>query len=136
MNSKIDSRFDSNDIKLDRQSRDINELKNEIQEMNKHVENNNEIIRSSLNKLEQSVERMEVVAMNTEKNKTNENYSDKCKNTIPDKHKKLILPSEELSSYTKIIEELLSSINNCESVSYTHLVPIPSQLIIMLRTPT
>ena len=44
MNNKFDSRFDSNDIKLDRQSRDINELKYDIQEINKRCKNTHETI--------------------------------------------------------------------------------------------
>ena len=72
-------------IKFEIQNHNFNELKNEIQELNKCVESTAGTIRTSLNKLEQSVERMGVHAMKTEKNKTNENCSDKCKNTIPDK---------------------------------------------------
>ena len=56
INNKLDSRFDNNDIKLDRQSREINELKYEIQEINKSCKSTHETIMTSLNKLEQSVE--------------------------------------------------------------------------------
>ena len=53
--------------------------------MNKCFENNNETIRTSLNKLEQSVERMGVHVMSTDKSKINKNCNDMCQSVILDK---------------------------------------------------
>ena len=96
-------------IKFEIQNHNFNELKNDIQEMNECCKNTHETIMASLNKLEQSVERMGVHAMKTEKNKTNENCNDKCENMIPEKE--LINDNNNVENHennSNVFEELVS----------------------------
>ena len=105
MNSSINVKFDVQNSKFDEQKNSFDELKTHMNEINKRFENTNEIIRTSLNKLEQSIERMGVGVMNTNKSNTNENYNDVCKNVVLDKE--LTNDDDDIEN-GNIIEKVLS----------------------------
>ena len=113
---KQDSNFrelkDEINEKFEAQKNSFDELKNEIQEMHKCFENNNERLRTSLNKLEQSVERMGVHVMSTDKSKTNENYNDMCQNVILDKQLTNDDDDVENNENSDVIENVVSESND------------------------
>ena len=102
---KFDEIKSDSDAKFNIQNNKLDELKNDIQEMNKRLENTNETIRTNLNKLEHSIERMGVVVMNPNKNNTNENYNDMCKNVVLDEELTNENNIESSNVFEKVVTE-------------------------------